>query len=132
MDRHDMGMVEPGENSGFDQKRFGILGACNTFRVGHLDGDRAIQIIVVREIHRPEPALTEPMDDSVAPDHEGIAVLGAARTLKGRLRAGRSRQAPCLIRGGTRGRTWRLGSVRLRRTLRLIHRSISGNDRSRS
>ena len=51
-----MGMVEPGENSGFDEKRFGILGACNTFRVGHLDGDRAVQIIVVCGIYTvPKP-----------------------------------------------------------------------------
>ena len=38
--RHDVGMVQPGENPGFDQKRFEIFGIADPFGVGHLDGDR--------------------------------------------------------------------------------------------
>jgi hypothetical protein len=45
--------------------------------VWHLDGDRAIQVIVVSKIDPSEPALPEPMDDPVAPDLGGIAFRGA-------------------------------------------------------
>ena len=58
MDRHDVGMVQLGENSGFDKKRFHVLGAVDSFRVRHLDGDRAIEFIVVSQIDPSEPALT--------------------------------------------------------------------------
>ena len=87
VDRHDVGMVQLGENSGFDEKRFHILGAGDSFGVRHLDGDRAVEVIVVSQIDPSEPALTEPADDPVAPDLGGIAVRGATRTKSERLRA---------------------------------------------
>ena len=67
-DRHNMGMVEFGEDPGFNKERFEILGAGDTFRVRHLDGDRAVEIIVVCKIDRAEAALTEPTDDPIAPN----------------------------------------------------------------
>ena len=73
-DRHDVGMVQPGEDSGFNEKRLDILGVGDSFRVWHLDGDRAVEVIVVSKIDRPEPALTEPMDDPIAPNFGGISV----------------------------------------------------------
>ena len=76
-----MGMVQLGEDPGFDQKRLDILGASDSFRVWHLDGDRAVEVIVVSEIDPSEPALTEPTDDPIAPNLGGIAVRRAARTL---------------------------------------------------
>ena len=132
IDRHDVGMVQLGEDSGFNEKRLDILGASDSFRVWHLDGDRAVEVIVVSEIDPSEPALTEPMDDPIAPNFGGIAVGEVARTLNGRLRAGGSRQAPCLIRGAIRSASGRLGGFRFRRVLRLIHCSIPDNDRSLS
>ena len=107
-------MVQLGEDPGFNEKRFHILGAGDSFGVWHLDGDRAVEVIVVSKIDPSEPALTEPTDDPVAPDLGGIAVRGAARTSDGRLRAGRSRQAPCLIRGATRSVSGRNLSGRAR------------------
>jgi hypothetical protein len=58
MDRHDVGMVQLGEDSGFNEERFHILGLGDSFRVRHLDGDRAVEIIVVSKIDPSEPALT--------------------------------------------------------------------------
>ena len=71
------------------KKRFDILGARDSFRVGHLDGDRAVEVIVVSEIDPSEPALAEPADDPVAADFGGIDVGEVARTLERRMRAGR-------------------------------------------
>ena len=77
------GMVQLGEDPGFNKKRLDILGAGDSFRVWHLDGDRAVEVIVVSKIDPSEPALTEPTDDPIAPDFGGIAVRGAARTSMG-------------------------------------------------
>jgi hypothetical protein len=101
-DRHDMGMVQLGQDSGFTEKRFDILGAGDSFGVWDLDGDRAVEFIVVSEIDPSEPALTEPTDNPIAPDSGGIAVGTVARALDGRLRAGGFRNAPGLIRGDIR------------------------------
>ena len=70
-DGHDVGMVQPGEDSGFNKKRFHILGVSDSFRVWHLDGDRTVEVVVVSQIDPSEPALTEPTDDPVAPILEG-------------------------------------------------------------
>jgi hypothetical protein len=50
-------MVQFGEDSCFTKKRFDILGVGDSFRIWHLDGYRAIQIIVVCKIDPSEPAL---------------------------------------------------------------------------
>ena len=57
-DRHDVGMVQLGEDSGFNEKRFDILGVGDSFGVWHLDGDRAVEVVVVSKIDPSEPALT--------------------------------------------------------------------------
>jgi hypothetical protein len=67
-DRHDVRMVEFGEDSGFNKERLDIKGASDSFGVRHLDGHRAIQVIVVRTINRTEPAVAQPMDDPIAPN----------------------------------------------------------------
>ena len=67
-DRHDVGMVQIGEDAGLDEKCFHVLGLADSFRVRHLDGDGAVEVIVVSKIDPSEPALTEPADDPVAPD----------------------------------------------------------------
>ena len=59
VDRHDVGMVQLGEDSGFVEKGLDILGVGDPLRVGHLDGDRAIEVIVVSKIDPSESALTQ-------------------------------------------------------------------------
>ena len=109
MDRHDVGMVQLGEDAGFNEKCLGILGASDSFGIRHLDGDRAVKVVVVSEIDPSEPALTEPTDDPIPPNFGGIDVGEVARTLNGRLRAGGSRQTSGLIRGAIRSPGGRLG-----------------------
>ena len=102
-DRHDVGMVQLGEDPGFNRETLpASSGRVIRSGLGHLDGDRAVEVVVVSEIDPSEPALTEPTDDPIAPDLGGIDVGEVARTLNGRLRAGGSRQAPGLIRGAIR------------------------------
>jgi hypothetical protein len=57
MDRHEMGMVELGEDSGFNKERLGILRAGDAIRVWHLDRYGAVEIVVVSQIDPSEPAL---------------------------------------------------------------------------
>src|SRR3954454_9824493 len=47
VDRHDMGMVQPGEDAGFVQIRLHIVSLRDAFAVRNLDGDRAIEVIIV-------------------------------------------------------------------------------------
>ena len=75
-DRHDVGMVQLREDSGFNQKRLDILGSGDSLGVWHLDGDRAVEVVVVSQIDPSEPALTEPTDDPIAPNFGGISVRG--------------------------------------------------------
>ena len=72
-DRHDGGMVQPGEDARFVQVGFHILGVSDAFRVRHLDRHGAVKIVIVGEINPSEPTLTETADDPVAPDPRGIA-----------------------------------------------------------
>ncbi len=46
VDRDDMRVFEAGHSAGFGQIEFGIFGARNPIRVGHFDGDGAIQLFV--------------------------------------------------------------------------------------
>ena len=110
-DRHDVGVVQAGQDAGFGEVRLELLGLGDAFRVRHLDGDRAVEFIVMGQIDPPEPALTEPTDDPVAPDLRGIAVRGATRSLDGRLRAFRPGQALRLVRGAIRSRGGRSGAA---------------------
>lgn len=71
-------MVQLGENPGFYKKRLDILGARNPFGAWHLDGDWAVEVIVVSKIDPSEPALAETADDPVAADSGRIAVRGTA------------------------------------------------------
>ena len=94
-----MGMVQLREDLGFNQQRFHVLGVGDSFRVWHLDGDRTVKVVVVSEIDTFESALTEPMDDPIAPNFGRISGGEVAQALNGRLRAGGSRLAPGVIRG---------------------------------
>jgi hypothetical protein len=125
-------MVQLGENAGFNEKCLGILGASDSFRVWQLDGDRAVEVVVVSEIDPSEPALTEPTDDPIPPNFGGIDVGEVAQTLEWQLRAGGSRHASGLIRRAIRNPGGRLRGFRFRRVRRLIHCSILDDDRSLS
>jgi hypothetical protein len=92
-------VVQFREDPGFGKKGFHVLGLGNPFRIGNLDGDRAVKVVVVSEIDPSEPALAEPTDDPIPPNLGGIDVGEAARTVLGRLRAGGSGQARGFIRG---------------------------------
>jgi hypothetical protein len=78
MDRNDVRVVQPGEDTGFVQVGFHILGMTDTLGVRHLDGDRSVEVIIVRQVDSPEPALAETADDPVAPDPGGIMGRGLA------------------------------------------------------
>ena len=45
------------------EKRLHILGLSDSFRVRHLDGHGAVEVIVVSKIDPSEPALTQPSED---------------------------------------------------------------------
>jgi hypothetical protein len=51
-------MVQSGEDPGFNEICFQIIGASNSFRVWYLDGYRPVEVIVVSKIHPSEPTLT--------------------------------------------------------------------------
>ena len=129
MDRHDVGMVQPGEDLGFDQKRLGILRVSDSLRIWHLDGDRAVEVIVVSQINSPESALTEPTDDPIAPNSRWLFVQGAFKLSNGEFgppdpdRLFFSSQDALASAG-------RSGAFRFRRAFRLIHHSIPGHHRS--
>ena len=93
------GMVQSGKDAGFVQIGFHILGVSDAFRVRHLDGDRAVEVVIVSKIDPSEPTLTQTADDPVTPDLRGIAVRGIARTLDWRLQTFGMSQALRLIRG---------------------------------
>jgi hypothetical protein len=101
MDRHDMGMIEFGENSGLNKTRLDILGASDAFRVRHLDGDRSVEIVIVSKIDPSKSALTQTVDDPVTPDLLRIAVLDV------RLGTISSCQVFRLILRATRTLNWR-------------------------
>ena len=127
--RHNVGMVEAGEDAGFAQVRLNILGMSDAFGVRHLDGHRTVEVFVVGQIDPSEPALTQTADDPVAPDPGGIAVRRATRTNAWRLRILRPRQVFRLVRGATGAPDGRLQVFGCRQVLRLIHRPVLDNDR---
>ena len=131
-DRHDVGMVQLGEDPGFDEKRLDVLGVGDSFGVRHLDGDRAVEVIVVSKIDPSESALTEPTDDPIAADLRGIAVRRAARTLEGGCEPPVSDRLLVSSEEPSEPSTGSLRAFRFRRVLRLIHGSIPDNDRSLS
>ena len=88
-----LGWSSLGEDAGFGQISLHILGVRDSFRVGHLDRNRAVEVIVVSKIDPSEPALTQASEDRVTPDFGGIAVRGIAQSLNGRLRDFSFRQA---------------------------------------
>ena len=64
--RHDVRMVQLGENTGFNQKCFYIFGVKDSFRVWHLDGDRAVEVIVMSQID-PSARIRFPRSSSKSP-----------------------------------------------------------------
>ena len=127
-----LGMVQPGEDAGFVQIRFHILGVSDSFRARHLDRDWAVEVVVVSQIDLSEPALTQASEDRVTPDLRGIADPGSHSNPQRAVAAFRMSQALRLIRGGTRTLNGRLRSFSLGQALRLIHRSVLAIDRSHS
>ena len=69
-------MVEPGEDAGFVQIRFHILGASDSFRVRHLDRHGAVELVVVGEIDPSEAALSKQPDHPIATDLRRISTTG--------------------------------------------------------
>ena len=66
VDRNDVGMVQSGEDPGLGEVSFDVLGAGDSLRPGHLDGDPAVQLGIPRQINPPEASLAEPLDHRVA------------------------------------------------------------------
>ena len=59
-------MVEIGDVLGFCQVSFGIFGLGNQPAVGHFDGNRAVQLVVMSQIDPPEATLAQDTYHSVA------------------------------------------------------------------
>ena len=72
VDRHDVGMVQAGEDAGFVQVRLDILGVGDSFGVRHLDRDGAVEVVVVGQIDPPNPPWPKPSEDRVTPDLRGM------------------------------------------------------------
>jgi hypothetical protein len=97
MDRHDVRVVQPGEDAGFGEERLQIPRISDALGVRHLDRHRTVQVVVASKIDPPEAALTQTFDDPVTPDPGGIAVRGLAGTHEEGLGAFGFRQALGLV-----------------------------------
>ena len=64
-------VVEAGDGAGFGQIGFGVFGPGDEPAVRHLDGDKALQLLVVGEVNQPEAALAQDSLDPVATDALG-------------------------------------------------------------
>ncbi len=78
-------MVQLGKDPGLNKERLDIKGASDSFRVGHLDGHRAIEIIIAGKVDGAEPAPTETMNDPIAPNPGRTAVRDSDRPIEGDL-----------------------------------------------
>ena len=115
MDRHDVGMVQPGEDACFDKERLDVLGLSDSFRAWHLDGYGAVEVVIVSEIDSSEPALTEPTDDPITPNFGGLSLRAAARILSVRYAIDRRVRPAVALMGNTAfasSRSFSPGSLR--------------------
>ena len=62
------GMIEVGDGAGFGQVGFGVFESIHQLAMRHLDGHRAVQLVVVGQIDEAEAALAEHTFDPVATD----------------------------------------------------------------
>ncbi len=59
MDRHDVGMIEVGDDAGFGQIGFGIFGGGYSITVRHFDCNRATQLVVMGQINEAEATFAQ-------------------------------------------------------------------------
>jgi hypothetical protein len=81
-DRHDVGMVQLGEDAGLAEIGLDILIPGDSFRIGHLDGHWSIDVVVMGQIDPAEPSPAQQADHPITADLSGLA---------GWRRAGRAR-----------------------------------------
>ena len=67
-DRDDVRVVQAGQDAGLGQVRLDIFGRRSALLVRHLDGDGAMQLLIVGQIDPPEPACTQEPLDPIATD----------------------------------------------------------------
>ena len=89
MHRHDAGVVQPGENAGLGQVGLGIG---NSLRMRDFDGDAALQVFVIAQVHRGKTAAAKDALNSVTADPLGNGDLLEDRRLA--VAPGRARVDP--------------------------------------
>ena len=80
MNRHDMGMVEVGDDAGFGQVCLDILGPRDSFGAGNLDRNGAVELLVIGQEDLTEAALAQAPEDVVPPDLRRMKQREGART----------------------------------------------------
>ena len=78
MHRNDVGVVQPGEDAGLGQVGLRIG---NSLRMRDLDGDAALQVFVIAQVHRGKTAAAKDSLNSVTPDPLGNGDLLKDRRL---------------------------------------------------
>jgi hypothetical protein len=71
-DRHDMRMVEAGDDAGFIQVSLNIFGLSYPFWSGNFDRNGAVKIIIKGEKDLTETALPKPSKDGVTPNFRAM------------------------------------------------------------
>ena len=71
-DGDDVRMTERGERARFREKRLGILGPGDATGERHLDRDRPVEIVVVREVDPAEASFAEDLHDAISADAIGL------------------------------------------------------------
>ncbi len=61
-----MGMVQPGEDTGFGEKSLHLVRASEALRVGHLDGEVATQDVIMGAVDDTHPPLANPLQQEDA------------------------------------------------------------------
>ncbi len=72
VDRHDVRVVELGEDAPLGKIDLDVRGAGDLFRERHLDGHFAVKFLVLGQVHTTEPALAQQPDHLVAADGGGL------------------------------------------------------------
>ena len=72
MHRDDVGMIETCDRASLGQVRLGIFRLRDQFGMRHLNGDVAIQLLIVRQIDEPEAPFAQHLLDAVTTDLLGM------------------------------------------------------------
>lgn len=72
LNEYDVRVVQAGKRLGLGQVMRGVLRAGHMAAVRHLDGDAALELVVMGEIDPPEAALTEDALDLVTANGGGM------------------------------------------------------------